>query len=215
MPGGFGERRIEGKVAAVRYAREKNIPFFGICLGLQCAVVEFARHVCGLEDAHSTEFDKETRHPVICLLDDQRSITDKGGTMRLGAQPAKLAPGSRAERCYGAAQISERHRHRYEVNNVYRQQFVANGLAIAGTSPDDSLVEIVELPAHRWFVAVQYHPEFKSKPTAAHPLFSGFIAAAIEHHTARLERSSDAPSDAPAEQSNVPAPKHKVKGPIK
>ncbi|MCH7752052.1 MAG: CTP synthase [Planctomycetes bacterium] len=215
VPGGFGERGIEGKVAAVRYAREKNIPFFGICLGLQCAVVEFARHVCGLEDAHSTEFDKETRHPVICLLDDQRSITDKGGTMRLGAQPAKLAPGSRAERCYGAAQISERHRHRYEVNNVYRQQFVANGLAIAGTSPDDSLVEIVELPAHRWFVAVQYHPEFKSKPTAAHPLFSGFIAAAIEHHTARLERSSDAPSDAPAEQSNVPAPKHKVKGPIK
>jgi CTP synthase len=148
-------------------------------------------------------------------LDDQRSITDKGGTMRLGAQPAKLAPGSRAERCYGATQISERHRHRYEVNNVYRQQFVANGLAIAGTSPDDSLVEIVELPAHRWFVAVQYHPEFKSKPTAAHPLFSGFIEAAIEHHTARLERSSDAPADTPAEQSNVPAPKHKAKGPVK
>lgn len=202
VPGGFGERGIEGKVAAVRYAREKNIPFFGICLGLQCAVVEFARNVCGLEDAHSTEFNNETRHPVICLLDDQRSITDKGGTMRLGAQPAKLVPGSRAEGCYGAEEIIERHRHRYEVNNVYRQQFVANGMAVAGTSPDDSLVEIVELPGHRWFVAVQYHPEFKSKPTAAHPLFSGFIGAAVEHHSTRQERSSDAP----AEESSVPTP---------
>ena len=202
VPGGFGERGIEGKVAAVRYAREKNIPFFGICLGLQCAVVEFARNVCGLEDAHSTEFDKETRHPVICLLDDQRSITDKGGTMRLGAQPAKLAAESRSEACYGTNEIFERHRHRYEVNNVYRQQFVANGLQIAGTSPDEALVEIVELPAHRWFVAVQYHPEFKSKPTAAHPLFSGFVAAAIEHHAARLERSSDVAVGEPS----VPAP---------
>jgi len=202
VPGGFGERGIEGKVAAVRYAREKNIPFFGICLGLQCAVVEFARNVCGLDDAHSTEFDKETRHPVICLLDDQRSITDKGGTMRLGSQPAKLAAGSCAEECYGTDTINERHRHRYEVNNVYRQQFVANGLAIAGTSPDEALVEIVELPAHRWFVAVQYHPEFKSKPTAAHPLFSGFVAAAVEHHAARLDRSADTTSEEPV----VPAP---------
>jgi len=195
VPGGFGERGIEGKVAAVRYAREKGIPFFGICLGMQCAVVEFARHVCGLEGAHSTEFDKETRYPVIGLLDEQKTITDKGGTMRLGAQPAKLDPSSRAAACYAATEISERHRHRYEVNNAYRQQFVAHGLSIAGTSPDDALVEIVELPAHRWFVAVQYHPEFQSKPTAAHPLFSGFVAAAIEHHSAKLERSAEASSE--------------------
>ena len=195
VPGGFGERGIEGKVAAVRYAREKGIPFFGICLGMQCAVVEFARHVCGLEGAHSTEFDKETRYPVIGLLDEQKTITDKGGTMRLGAQPAKLDPSSRAAACYAATEISERHRHRYEVNNAYRQQFVAHGLSIAGTSPDDALVEIVELPAHHWFVAVQYHPEFQSKPTAAHPLFSGFVAAAIEHHSAKLERSAEASSE--------------------
>ena len=174
IPGGFGERGIEGKVAAVRYAREKGIPFFGICLGLQCAVVEYARNVCDLENAHSTEFDKESHHPVICLLDDQKTKTDMGGTMRLGAQPAKLEPGSRAAECYGTEEISERHRHRYEVNNVYRQQFAANGLLISGTSPDGSLVEIVEIPEHRWFVAVQYHPEFKSKPTSAHPLFAGF-----------------------------------------
>ena len=123
VPGGFGERGIEGKVAAIRYAREKGIPFFGICLGMQCAVVEFARHVCGLEEAHSTEFEKDTPHPVICLLDDQKTITDKGGTMRLGAQPARLDPESKAARCYGTCEISERHRHRYEFNNAYRQQF--------------------------------------------------------------------------------------------
>ncbi len=195
VPGGFGERGIEGKVAAVRYAREKGIPFFGICLGLQCAVVEFARNVCDLQDAHSTEFDKETNFPVICLLDDQQAITDKGGTMRLGAQPAKIAPGSHAAECYAAEEISERHRHRYEVNNVYRQQFIANGLRISGTSPDESLIEIVEIPEHRWFVAVQYHPEFKSKPTSAHPLFAGFIAAAIEHHAAKVDKSLGAPMD--------------------
>jgi CTP synthase len=211
VPGGFGERGIEGKVAAIRYAREKNIPFFGICLGLQCAVVEFARHVCGLADAHSTEFNKETLNPVICLLDDQRSITDKGGTMRLGAQIARLTPGSRAAAAYGTQQISERHRHRYEFNNRYRQQFAANGLSVAGTNLDDSLVEIIELPACRWCVAVQYHPEFQSKPTAAHPLFAGFIAAAIEHHAAKLERSGEAP----AEVSAVPAPKRKAKGSVK
>ena len=189
VPGGFGERGIEGKVAAIRYAREKGIPFFGICLGLQCAVVEFARNVCGLEDAQSTEFEKETNHPVICLLDDQKTQTDKGGTMRLGAQPAKLKPDSESARCYGGTDISERHRHRYEVNNVYRQQFSAHGLSVAGTSPDESLVEIVEIPDHRWFVAVQYHPEFKSKPTQAHPLFAGFIQAAVAHHAAKSDRS--------------------------
>ena len=196
VPGGFGERGIEGKVAAIRYAREKNIPFFGICLGLQCAVVEFARNVCGLTEAHSTEFDKDTPHPVICLLDDQHSITDMGGTMRLGSQPAKLVEGSNVARCYGGESIEERHRHRYEFNNRYRQQFAANGMLFAGTSPDESLVEIIELPSQRWFVAVQYHPEFKSKPTAAHPLFAGFVEAAVAHRTARSE-----PSMLPTEES--------------
>jgi len=185
VPGGFGERGIEGKIAAIRYAREKGVPFFGICLGMQCAVIEFARNVCGLEGAHSTEFDKETRHGVICLLDDQKTVTDKGGTMRLGAYPAKLDPESHSAKAYGSEEVSERHRHRYELNNVYRQQFTANGMMIAGTSPDGTLAEIVELPGHRWFVAVQYHPEFKSKPTAAHPLFAGFVNAAIEHHAAK------------------------------
>jgi CTP synthase len=192
VPGGFGERGVEGKVSAIRYAREKGVPFFGICLGMQCAVIEFARNVCGLAGAHSTEFDKETRHPVICLLDEQRSITDKGGTMRLGAQRAQLDPVSQAATCYASLEISERHRHRYEFNNIYRQQFVAHGLMVAGTNPDRGLVEIIELPQHRWFVAVQFHPEFKSKPTAAHPLFSGFIAAAVGHHAAKHERAGEA-----------------------
>jgi CTP synthase len=187
VPGGFGERGIEGKVEAIRYARQREIPFFGICLGMQCAVIEFGRHVVKLEGAHSTEFNKDTPHPVICLLDEQRSITDKGGTMRLGKQPAVLEPGSRAAECYADDHIWERHRHRYEFNNVYRQQFAANGMLFSGTSPDGMLVEIVELPSHPWFVAVQFHPEFKSKPTAAQPLFAGFIAAAIERHAAKRE----------------------------
>jgi CTP synthase len=210
VPGGFGERGIEGKVAAIRYAREKGVPFFGICLGMQCAVIEFARNVCGLEGAHSTEFDKETRHPVICLLDEQKSITDKGGTMRLGAQPAALTPGSRAATAYGATEISERHRHRYELNNRYRQQFAANGLNISGQSPDRTLAEIVELADHRWFVAVQYHPEFKSKPTAAHPLFDGFIAAAVEHHAAKHERTAEAAPQSPAPKSKATGAKSPV-----
>jgi CTP synthase len=158
---------------------------------MQCAVVEFARNVCGMDGAHSTEFDKETRYPVICLLNDQKTITDKGGTMRLGAQPTDLAAGSAAATCYGRQQISERHRHRYEVNNEYRQQLVDQGLAISGTSPDGSLVEIIELPGHRWFVAVQYHPEFQSKPTAAHPLFAGFVKAAVGHRQARKGHSPE------------------------
>ena len=191
VPGGFGERGIEGKVAAIRYAREKNIPFFGICLGMQCAVVEFARNVCSMEGAHSTEFDKETRYPVICLLDDQKTITDMGGTMRLGAQPTKLAADSHSAASYAAEEVSERHRHRYELNNEYRQQLVDHGLLIAGTSPDGSLVEIIEIPSQRWFVAVQYHPEFQSKPTAAHPLFAGFVHAAVEHRKARGDRPQE------------------------
>jgi CTP synthase len=185
VPGGFGERGIEGKVEAIRFARERGIPFFGICLGLQCAAIEFARHVVGLEGAQSTEFNKDAPHPVICLLDEQKTITDKGGTMRLGAQPCHLIEGTRSAAAYRRLIISERHRHRYEFNNTYRQQFIANGMIVAGTSPDGELVEILELENHPWFVSVQFHPEFKSKPTAAHPLFAGFIGAAVERHAAR------------------------------
>jgi CTP synthase len=188
VPGGFGERGIEGKIQAIQFARQRGVPFFGICLGMQCAVIEFARNVVGLAGAHSTEFNKDAPHPVICLLDEQKAITDKGGTMRLGAQPARLDPASRASECYQSETISERHRHRYEFNNVYRQQFAAHGMLFAGTSPDGLLVEIIELPEHPWFVAVQYHPEFKSKPTAAQPLFAGFIAAALDRHHARAEK---------------------------
>ncbi|MGE3776331.1 MAG: gamma-glutamyl-gamma-aminobutyrate hydrolase family protein, partial [Pirellulaceae bacterium] len=183
VPGGFGERGIEGKVDAIRFARERKVPFFGICLGMQCAVIEFARNVVHLPDAHSTEFSKDTSSPVICLLDEQRKITRKGGTMRLGAQPCRLDTNSLAARCYGREAITERHRHRYEFNNVYRQQFQAHGMQFSGLSPDGTLVEIIELPDHPWFLAVQFHPEFKSKPTAVQPLFSGFIAAAIERHS--------------------------------
>jgi CTP synthase len=188
VPGGFGERGIEGKIMAIRYARTKGIPFLGICLGMQCAVIEFGRNVCNLGGAHSTEFDKNSPHPVICLLDEQREITHKGGTMRLGAQPTRLEPGSEAARCYGKTNISERHRHRYEFNNVYRQQFTAHGMCFSGTSPDGSLVEVIELPEHPWFVAVQYHPEFKSKPTVPQPLFAGLVGAAVER-----SRSGGAP----------------------
>jgi CTP synthase len=182
VPGGFGERGIEGKVEAIRFAREHGIPFFGICLGMQCAVIDFARNVVGLEGAHSAEFDPNTPHPVIGLLDEQRNITEKGGTMRLGAQAAILDPASHSAACYGRTEISERHRHRYEFNNIYREQFASHGLAFAGQSPDQSLVEIIEIPGHPWFVAVQFHPEFKSKPTASQPLFGGFIGAAVQHN---------------------------------
>jgi CTP synthase len=191
VPGGFGERGIEGKVDAIRFARERGIPFLGICLGMQCAVIEYARNVIGLAGAHSTEFNKDTEHPVICLLDEQRTITDKGGTMRLGAQEARLDPHSKSAACYGADVISERHRHRYEFNSIYRQQFVAHGMNFAGNSPDGTLAEIIELPSHPWFVAVQFHPEFKSKPTSPQALFVGFIGAAVERHALRSERSRE------------------------
>jgi CTP synthase len=178
VPGGFGHRGVEGKIAAIRHARENNIPFFGICLGMQCAVIEFARHACGLKDANSAEFSTTTSAPVIALMDTQRDVADKGGTMRLGACPCRLKPESRAAAVYGQTNISERHRHRYEVNNQYREILTRHGLLIAGTSPDDRLVELVELPEHPWFVACQFHPEFKSRPLDAHPLFRGFIGAA-------------------------------------
>ena len=198
VPGGFGERGVEGKVQAIRYAREKGIPFFGICLGMQCAVIEYGRNVIGLQRAHSTEFDKDALHPVICLLDEQREITQMGGTMRLGSQPAVLENGSHALAAYGQTNIAERHRHRYEFNNVYRDQFRANGMKFTGTSPDGGLVEIVELADHPWFLAVQFHPEFKSKPTKSHPLFAGFIKAAIERRARRQKKSPEdaSPSEA-------------------
>jgi CTP synthase len=182
VPGGFGERGIEGKVEAIRFARERGLPFLGICLGMQCAVIDFARNAAGLADAHSTEFARDTPDPVICLMEEQQGVVQKGGTMRLGTQPCVLTEGSRSAAAYGRETISERHRHRYEFNPRYRERLEAAGMVIAGTSPDGTLVEIVELADHPWFVAVQFHPEFKSKPTAAHPLFAGLVGAAVERH---------------------------------
>ena len=184
VPGGFGSRGIEGKIAAVRWARESRVPFLGICLGMQMAVVEYARHVCGWADAHSSELDPATTHPVIDLMPDQRGVAAKGGTMRLGAYPCKVVSrGSRTYQAYGAEEISERHRHRYEFNNEYRDALTQAGLELAGLSPDGRLVEIVELPGHPWFVGVQFHPELKSRPNKAHPLFRAFIAAAKENRS--------------------------------
>jgi CTP synthase len=179
VPGGFGKRGTEGKIAAVRYARECKVPYFGICLGMQMAVVEFARNVAGLEKANSSEFDRSSPDPVIDLLLTQRDVTQMGATMRLGAYPCMLKAGSKAQAAYDKTEISERHRHRYEFNNQYREQFEHRGLIFSGLSPDGKLVEIVELADHPWFVAGQFHPEFKSTPIAAHPLFREFIAAAL------------------------------------
>ncbi len=186
VPGGFGSRGVEGKVEAIRFARENNVPYFGICLGMQCAVIEFARNVLGLEAAHSTEFVADTPNPVICMLEEQKKITFKGGTMRLGAQPCHLQPDSKAATCYESTEVDERHRHRYEFNPEFRNPFAAAGMPATGTSPDGNLVEIVEVPEHPWFVAVQFHPEFKSKPLAAHPLFTGFVDAARTRHQERM-----------------------------
>jgi len=179
VPGGFGDRGIEGKIRAIQYARENKIPFLGLCLGMQCAVIEFARHVCGMSDAHSTEFNEETKHPVIALMDSQLSVTDKGGTMRLGAYPCKIAPDTNTMACYGVDETAERHRHRFELNNDYREALTQKGLVIAGTLPDNSLVEIIEIKDHPWFVASQFHPELKSRPNRPHPLFKGFVSAAL------------------------------------
>jgi len=180
VPGGFGNRGIEGKILAARYARERKIPYFGICLGMQIAVIEFARNICHLKRANSAEFDNKTPHPVICLLDEQQRVVNKGGTMRLGAKPCALMPGTHSRRLYGAAQISERHRHRFEFNNAYRDPLTRAGLKIAGLYTEKDLVELIELPGHPYFVACQFHPEFKSRPHTAHPLFRGFIEAALE-----------------------------------
>ncbi len=181
VPGGFGHRGIEGKVLAARFAREQGVPYLGLCLGLQCGVIEFARDVVGQRDANSTEFDLFTNAPVIDLMPDQRDVEDKGGSMRLGLYPARLTPGSRAAEAYGTEVIYERHRHRFEVNNDYRAALESNGMLVSGQSPDGRLVEIVELPGHPWFVASQFHPEFKSRPDRPHPLFLGFVRAALEN----------------------------------
>ena len=178
VPGGFGRRGIEGMITAIRWARENGLPFLGICLGLQCAVIEFARNVAGLAGAHSFEFDRDSPHPVICLMDEQREVTTKGGTMRLGSYEARLAPGSLAAKVYGSTAITERHRHRYEVNNEYRSLLGGKGLGFSATTTDGKLVEMIELPGHPWFAGSQSHPEFKSRPTSAHPLFASFIEAA-------------------------------------
>ena len=177
VPGGFGSRGVEGKIRTIRFAREHKIPYLGLCLGMQCAVMEFARNVCGIEDAISSEFDADAEHPVIDLMPDQVDIEDKGGTMRLGLYPCKLVDGTHSRELYGEELVYERHRHRYEFNNAYRKQLTDAGLILAGTSPDERLVEIVEVKDHPFFVAVQFHPEFKSRPNNPHPLFYGFIQA--------------------------------------
>ena len=183
VPGGFGDRGIEGKISAVRWARENKVPFFGICLGMQMAVVEFARHVAGMEDAHSSELCEQTHYPVIDLMPEQRDIEAKGGTMRLGAYPCKVTEEAHFTKlAYGEPIIYERHRHRYEFNNLYREELTEKGLILAGTSPDNRLVEVVELKDHPWFVGVQFHPEFKSRPNKAHPLFRDFVGAAKKYH---------------------------------
>ncbi len=185
VPGGFGHRGIDGKIEAIQFARECDIPFFGICLGLQCAAIEFSRNVLNLVGANSTEMDPQTPHPVVCLLDEQFHITDKGGTMRLGSYACHLTEGSRAHQAYGSRLIHERHRHRYELNNLYRRQLEEQGFLITGTSPDGNLVEVIELKDHPWFVAVQCHPEFKSKPIKAHPLFREFVQASLKQRERR------------------------------
>jgi CTP synthase len=193
IPGGFGERGIGGMVDAIRWARENDLPFFGICLGLQVAIIEFARNVCRLPDTNSTEFEPNCETPVISLMRSQRDVSDLGGTMRLGAYAARLRPGSRAAQAYGSTEISERHRHRWEVSNAYRDVLAEFGLRLSGQSPDGGLVEVIELPDHAWFIGCQFHPELKSRPTRPHPLFAGFIAAA-------LRRRDTAPARAAAEE---------------
>ncbi len=183
VPGGFGERGIEGKIQAAGYARTNKVPYLGLCLGMQVATIEFARNACGLEDANSTEFDRDTPHPVISLLEQQRHVQEKGASMRLGVWPTNITPGTLASQVYGKPEIHERHRHRYEFNNEYREQMTGHGLVIAGTSPDGSLVEMIELKEHPWFLASQFHPEFLSKPNAPHPLFRGFIGACLAHQS--------------------------------
>ena len=192
VPGGFGDRGTQGKIMAAQYARENQIPYFGLCLGMQIGVIEFARNVIGLEGANSTEFDKETPHPVIHIMEDQKNLSDKGATMRLGACPCQLKPNSIAAQSYGKDEVSERHRHRFEFNNKYRKAMEENGLRISGVNPERDLVEIVEMEDHPWFVGVQFHPEFQSKPTKAHPLFASFIEAGLAQTLRRKQQEQPA-----------------------
>ena len=181
VPGGFGDRGIEGMIIAANYARTNGIPYLGICLGMQIAMIEFARNVLDFEDANSIEFNHGTTHPVIDLMPEQREVKDLGATMRLGKYPCQLKEGSKARECYGTDLIEERHRHRFEVNNLYRGEYEQNGLVFSGQSPDGRIVEMIELPGHMWYVACQFHPEFKSRPNRPHPLFKSFIASAKEY----------------------------------
>jgi CTP synthase len=181
VPGGFGDRGVEGKIRATQFARENLVPFLGLCLGMQVATIEFARHVCGLAEANSTEFDVNAKEPVISLLPGQRDVTEKGASMRLGNWPTVLKEGTQGSKLYGRSEIRERHRHRYEFNMDYRERMEAAGFVIAGTSPEGHLVELIELRDHPWFLACQYHPEFNSKPNKAHPLFRGFVTACLAH----------------------------------
>jgi CTP synthase len=203
IPGGFGERGIEGMLRAIEWARTNGLPFFGICLGLQCAVIEYARNVVGLRDSHSVEFMGDAEDPVICLMDSQRQVTDLGGTMRLGAYPCVIQEGSRAEEAYGALEISERHRHRYEVNNHYREALGKSGMRFSGQSPDGNLVEIVEIPDHPWFLGCQFHPELKSRPMRPHPLFAAFIRHARERRNGARARDRTPQTD--AEPASLPS----------
>jgi CTP synthase len=196
IPGGFGVRGTDGMVDAVRFARESGLPFLGICLGLQCAIIEFARNVCGLEESHSHEFNRETTNPVISLMDAQYNVTEMGGTMRLGAYPCRLQDGSVARELYGASEVAERHRHRYEVNNEYREDLGKSGMRFSGLSPDGGLVEIVELPDHPFFLATQFHPELRSRPMSPHPLFTAFVAAA-DQRTRQRQRQGETPATRP------------------
>ncbi len=191
IPGGFGDRGIEGKIAAARYAREEGIPFLGLCLGMQIATIEFARNVCGLKGANSTEFDSKTPNPVICLMEEQENVENLGGSMRLGTSVTELVPGTKAAELYGDSQVSERHRHRYEFNQKYRQQMEEAGLVISGFHKELNLAEIVEIPEHRFFLATQFHPEFLSKPNKPHPLFAGLVQAAIDYRQARAKKRPD------------------------
>jgi len=181
VPGGFGNRGTEGMITAIKYARENKIPFLGLCLGMQLAIVEYSRHVVGFNDAHSIELDPQTTHPVIHLMPDQDGVEDLGGTLRLGSYPCILDPTSKAYELYGATEIHERHRHRYEVNNYYRKDFTDAGMLLSGISPDGRIVEMMEIPEHPWFIATQAHPEFKSRPNRPHPLFQGFVGAALKY----------------------------------
>ena len=210
IPGGFGERGIEGKIAAARIAREQGIPYLGVCLGMQMAVAEFARHVVGMDGANSSEFDPETPYPVVDLLPEQKEVADMGGTMRLGADPVKLHPGTRAREIYGEAVIYERHRHRYEVNNFLRRRLEAAGLVVSGTTPDERLVEIIELPEHPFFVASQFHPEFKSRPERPAPLFREFVGAAQRYM--RSAARTSCPS--PASRSGPAGPRSRAAEPL-